>query len=272
MNTNKSRVGSIISFFKGNLSRRIQFTIISLVGFVIVWWVASALWHSVYLPSPDKVFTAFVNSFTTPDPTLQVTMWQNIYASLQRFLFGFALAFVIALPLGLIMGFSRIAEGLATPIVEVFRPIPPIAWITFLFIVTGTFLSPLLTVFIGVFFPILSNVQFGVKSVEPALIDAAKTQGAGRFVLFTKVILPYSVPFLMTGVRIGMGIGWMCIVAAELIAPIGGGVGFYINYFSSIGQFDKMFAGMIVIAILGIGTTGLAGYAEKVTSRRMGLR
>jgi ABC-type nitrate/sulfonate/bicarbonate transport system permease component len=257
---------------KGGLSRRLVVTVASLAIFVFIWWVGSRSLNTVYLPAPEVVFAAFISSFTTPDPSLQVTMWQNISASLQRFLLGFALAFAIAVPLGLIMGFSRIVETFSTPIVEVFRPIPPIAWITFLFLATGTFLSPIITVFIGVFFPILSNVQFGVRSVEQPLIDAAKTQGAGRLVLFRKVILPYSVPFLMTGVRIGMGIGWMCIVAAELIAPIGGGVGFYINYMSQIGRFDSMFAGMIVIAILGIGTTGLAGYAEKLTSRRMGMK
>jgi ABC-type nitrate/sulfonate/bicarbonate transport system permease component len=179
---------------------------------------------------------------------------------------------VVAVPLGLVMGFSHWADDFAKPIVEVFRPIPPIAWIAFLLVVTGTFLTPIITVFIGVFFPLLSNVKFGVESVEPALLDAARTQGAGKLTLFSKVIMPYSIPFLMTGVRIGMGIGWMCIVAAEILSAVGGGVGYYINAMGGIGKFPEMFAGMIVIAILGIATTGLAGYAEKITGKRMGMK
>jgi NitT/TauT family transport system permease protein len=108
--------------------------------------------------------------------------------------------------------------------------------------------------------------------VEPILLDAARTQGASRLQLFTKVIFPYTVPFLMTGIRIGMGIGWMCIVAAEMIGGVGGGIGFYINLQANLGLYSNMFAGMIVIAILGLATTGIMQYLENVTNRRMGIR
>jgi len=130
-----------------------------------------------------------------------------------------------------------------------------------------------MVIFVGVLFPLLSNIYFGVKSVDPILMDAARTQGASRLQIFTKVVFPYTIPFLMTGIRIGMGIGWMCIVAAEMIGAQGGGLGYYIiTQALTLGLYDKMFAGMIVVAILGLLTTGIMQYLENVTNRRMGIR
>jgi NitT/TauT family transport system permease protein len=246
--------------------------VISLTIFVIAWW-AIALWaNTEYLPDPGEVYNAFINSFTTVDPGMQTTMWQNIWASLQRFIWGFLLAFAVAVPLGLIMGSSRLVETFSKPIVEIFRPIPPIAWVPILILLFGYILGPILTIFIGVFFPLLSAVIFGVKSVDPLLIDAAKTQGAKRWNIFSKVIVPYTVPFLMTGISIGMGIGWMCIVAAEMIGGQGGGVGYYISYMSNIGLYANVFAGMATLAILGLLTTSLSGYIEKRVNARMGTK
>lgn len=259
---------------KSVMKRRLQslvIIIISLTVFIIVWWALALYFNLKYFPPPDEVFQAFFDSFVTPDPNLGITMGQNIEASLARFLQGFALAFAIAIPMGLLMGFMPKVETFAKPVVELIRPIPPIAWVPFFFVAFGSFWNPVLTVFIGVFFPLLTNVILGVKSVEPALLDAARTQGAGRLVLFTKVILPFSVPYLMTGVTIGMGVGWMCIVAAEWIAAIGGGVGYYILVQEQVGRYPYMFAGMIVIAILGLLTVTLSSYAEKVIRRRMGM-
>jgi NitT/TauT family transport system permease protein len=170
------------------------------------------------------------------------------------------------------MGFSKVADTFGRTIVEIFRPIPPIAWAPFFFIVAGVFWGPIMPVFLGVFFPVLSNVIFGVKSVDPLLLDVAKTQGASKPTLFRKVILPSTIPYLMTGIRIGLGIGWMCIVAAEMIVAQGGGVGLYISQMSLVGKYDYMFAGMVVIAILGILTMELSGYIERRVSRRMGMK
>jgi ABC-type nitrate/sulfonate/bicarbonate transport system permease component len=259
---------------KSVMRRRLQSIIIiiaSLTVFVIIWWALSLYFDLQYFPPPNDVIRAFFDSFVTPDPNLGITMGQNIEASFARFIEGFALAFVIAIPMGLLMGFMPRVEIFAKPIVELIRPIPPIAWVPFFFVAFGSFWNPVLTVFIGVFFPLLTNVVLGVKSVEPALLDAARTQGAGRFVLFTKVILPFSVPYLMTGVTIGMGVGWMCIVAAEWIAAVGGGVGYYILVQQQVGNYTYMFAGMIVIAILGLLTVSLSGYAEKTIRKRMGM-
>ncbi|HSA35777.1 MAG TPA: ABC transporter permease, partial [Methanomassiliicoccales archaeon] len=191
----------------------------------------------------------------------------------KRFVLGFVLALALAIPLGLAMGYSKIFELLAKPVVEVFRPIPPIAWVPLFILVFAYFWGPIMVIFVGVLFPLLSNIYFGVKSVDPILLDAARTQGASRFQIFTKVVFPYTIPFLMTGIRIGMGIGWMCIVAAEMIGVQGGGLGYYILTMAlTLGLYDQMFAGLIVVAILGLLTTGIMQYLENVTNRRMGIR
>jgi NitT/TauT family transport system permease protein len=126
-------------------------------------------------------------------------------------------------------------------------------------------------VFLGIFFPILLNVQLGVRSVDPVLIDAARTLGANRRQIFTKVIIPFLVPYLMTGIKVGLGIGWMCIVAAEMV---GGstGLGRLIMDSSSFSKFPQMYAAMVLIGILSVLTTGVAALFERRLSKWMGMR
>ncbi|QLH75020.1 MAG: ABC transporter permease [Methanomassiliicoccales archaeon] len=257
---------------RGGFAKNLAIIVVSLTIFLVVWEIGSVLLDTTYLPSPLVVWDALVDSFQNPDPASGVDMWQNIGASLRRFVIGFCMALGIAVPLGLIMGFSKWIGALGKPVVEVFRPIPPIAWVPFLFVVMGMVWGPIIAIFIGVFFPVLSNVIFGVKSVDPQLIDAGKTLGASKSDIFAKVVFPYTIPFLMTGIRIGLGIGWMCIVAAEMIGAKGGGVGLYILNQANIGRYEYMFAGMVVIAVLGLVTTEAAFYIENKVSKWMGAR
>jgi NitT/TauT family transport system permease protein len=265
-------------FFTGRSRRfgKVTFTdliisALSLVAFVVLWHLASVSLDTAYLPTPGEVVTAFFNSFSVKDPVSGVTMWKNLESSLYRFLIGFILALAVAVPIGLLMGSYRVAEAIGKPIVEIFRPIPPLAWAPFFFVVFFAFWGPVMVIFLGVLFPLISNVIFGVKNVEPQLIDAAKTLGASKTDLFTKVIFPYTIPFLMAGITIGLGIGWMCIVAAEMIGVEGGGIGLYILNQSNIGNYPYMFAGMAVVAVLGIITVGGASYLERRLSKWMGV-
>ncbi|HVO78228.1 MAG TPA: ABC transporter permease subunit, partial [Methanomassiliicoccales archaeon] len=163
-----------------SLSIRIAITVASLIVFVLVWWVVALWLNLAYVPTPDKVFAAFIDSFQTPDISLGTTMWDNIGASLERFAIGFVLAFIIALPIGLLMGYFRVVDMFLMPLVEIFRPIPPIAWVPVFLLIFSLFWGPIMVILIGVFFPLLSNVIFGVRSVDKSLIDAAKTMGAKR--------------------------------------------------------------------------------------------
>ncbi len=253
--------------------------------FLVAWWLYAAYlrgdWpfplstrHPAsyeYLPYWWDVLKTFARSFT--ERTVgDLLMSQHIVASLKRIFAGFVMALVTAVPLGLLMGRSRNAEAGARPILEIFRPIPPLAWVGIFLIVFGLFWGPVAIVFLGIFFPVLLNVRLGARSVDPVLLDAARTLGAKRTDIFTKVVLPYTVPYLMTGITLGLGIGWMCIVAAEMLGAVGGGVGYLIWQSSQISQYDVMYAGMLMIAILSVLTTGIAELTERWLKRWMGLR
>jgi NitT/TauT family transport system permease protein len=246
---------------------------ISLPVFLAIWWELSSYLYTqdfFYLPKPTEVWDALVQSVTR-DPATGVPLADNIMASLNRFMTGFLLAFIVAVPLGLVLGRSVFINSFSRPIIEVMRPIPPIAWVPFLFLSFGFFWGPVMAIFIGVFFPVLENAIFGVRSVDPILIDAARTQGASNRNIFVKVILPSSVPFIMAGVKIGLGVGWMCIVAAEFFGAQGGGVGSMIVNGQAIARYDIMFAGMVTVAMLGLVTYITSSYIEKKVSRWMGM-
>jgi ABC-type nitrate/sulfonate/bicarbonate transport system permease component len=250
---------------------------VSIAAFIAAWQLYSMYLHQNnlgykgYVPYPIDVLKALQSSFMHRDPITNLTMWNHIGASLERILYGFLLALVLAVPLGLLMGTFRAADAFGRPIVELLRPIPPLAWIPIFIVILGVFGGPVAIVFLGIFFPILLNVIFGVRSVDQSLIDAARTLGSKRGQLFTKVVLPFTVPYLMTGISVGLGIGWMCIVAAEMVGNYGGGVGFFINDMAVRGQFEFMYAGMIVIGLLGILTTGVASMFGRRLSKWMGM-
>jgi NitT/TauT family transport system permease protein len=171
------------------------------------------------------------------------------------------------------MGSFKALESMGKPLVEVFRPIPPLAWVPVFLMVFRSFWGPIGIVFLGVFFPILLNVIFGVKSVDQKLVDAARTLGAKRSAVFTKVVMPAIVPYMMTGIKVGLGVGWMCIVAAEMMPIQGGtGVGYYVWLSADYSRYDFTYATMLVIGLLSILTTGVAELIEKRVSRWMGIR
>ena len=249
---------------------------LSIAIFLGAWQLYSSYLHDNdvgykgYVPYPLDVARALLKSFSAEDQITHLTMWDHIGASLTRIVYGFLLSLVIAVPLGLLMGTFRTVSYLVKPVVEVIRPIPPLAWIPIFIVILAGLWGPVMIVFLGIFFPVLLNVIFGVRSVEPTLIDAARTLGSRRIHLFTKVVLPFTLPYLMTGIKVGLGIGWMCIVAAEMVGNYGGGVGFFINDMALRGDFDFMYAGMIVIGLLGILTTGAASVIEGRLFKWMG--
>jgi NitT/TauT family transport system permease protein len=258
---------------KGNL---LKYSLLasSMRLFIAFWWLLSLYLYGqnfFYLPTPNEVLTAWLTSVNR-DPATGLPLLTNVLSSLTRFFSGFFLAFAIAVPLGLLIGYSSLVEAFSKPVIEILRPIAPIAWVPFLLVSLGFFWGPVITIFIGVIFPILSNVVFGVRSVDPLLLDVAKTQGASETQIFTKIYLPSSVPFIMTGVKVGVGVGWMCIVAAEFQSAKGGGVGSIIVSGMGIGRPDITFAGMLTIAILGILTLWGTNLIERGVLKWMGMK
>lgn len=261
-------------------SRRVQLLagIISVSAFVAFWHAFAWLlryWDmniQEYVPFPADVFSVMIDSLVNEVPGMDLSLSVMAYASLKRVVIGFTLALVVAFPLGLLMASFRLAKHLGDPIIEMFRPIPPVAWIPVFLVMLSVFWGPVAVVFLGAFFPILLNVMFGVYRTDETLIDAAKTLGARRIDIFTKVVIPSTAPYLMTGVKVGLGISWMCIVAAEMLPVLGGGVGYALwTSAQQFSRFDVTFACMIVIGLMSILTTGLAEQVERRLYRWMGM-
>lgn len=243
----------------------------SLTTFVIFWWFLAAILDMTAIPTPMETFDSFISLLNNGDPLTGVPLSNYLQKSFTTFLEGFAIAFMIAVPLGLFLGFVKPLKEFLTPIIEVLRPIAPIAWAPIFILSFGYSIGPPLVVFIGIFFPLLTNAIFGVEKIDKTLIDASRTLGANNIQIFIKVILPSAVPYIMNGVKVGLGIGWMCIVAAELYATPLGGIGFYLQEQASAGNWPGAYSAIIIIAVLGLLTTSLAEYAQRILSKRMGL-
>lgn len=233
-----------------------------MVLFITAWNILAANLRSPYLPQPVAVARALAGALTEKD-FLGFTIEQHTLASLQRILYGFALAIVVAVPLGLCSGWFRTVSALATPIVEGLRPIPPLAWIPFAIFFFGSPYDAIFLVVLAALFPIFLNTHDGVRKIQPVLIDAARTLGASGITLFARVILPAALGSIVTGARVGLGVAWMSIVAAEMVGVKGGGLGVYVWSMAEVGRFDAVFAGMILIGLMGMFLTGGVGLIER---------
>ena len=250
--------------------RTLTITVVSLIVFLILWWVVTIIMDNKNFPTPDKVFGALWNLICYGDTIGGHSLWEYIATSFRTFLYGFGLALLVALPLGLLLGYVKPLREFTAPWIEVVRPIAPIAWAPIFVISFGSVIGPALVVFIGIFFPLLTNIIFGVQRIDKNWLDASKTLGASQEQLFYKIVLPATVPYILNGIRVGLGVGWMCIVAAEIYNKFGG-IGQYLVDMVNQGLMANAFAAIVIIAILGLATTGVAEYISKVVSRRMGM-
>ncbi|MCG8548657.1 MAG: ABC transporter permease [Alphaproteobacteria bacterium] len=219
----------------------------AVIGAIAVWWLLSAtgLVNPILLPTPFEVADSFVRL------TLDGTLPAHVLASLLRVVQGFLLALVIALPIGVAMGMSQITRGVVEPLVELIRPIPPIAVIPLAILWFGTEeFSKVFIIMFGAFFPILVNTMAGFSDVDPVHIRAAQTLGANRFQIFRDVIIRSAFPYIVVGARLGMGLAFIVLVAAELIAS-SEGLGYLINDARYRFQTSEIFLGMACIGVLG---------------------
>ena len=252
--------------------RKLLLIFVSLYCFIMIWWIISLLANSVAVPTPYETIVQLGELLSHGDPTnYNEPIMNYVWSSMATFLKGFAVAFVIAVPLGLLIGYSKDLYDLTYPALEVLRPIAPIAWAPILILSIDYVTGPVLVVAIGIFFPLLTNTIFGVQKIDKNLMDAAKTLGAKPYQIFYKVMIPSSMPYVMNGVKIGLGVGWMCIIAAELYAPSLGGIGNFLAEQATLGFWPSVYASLILIAIMGILTTGLADYLHRHISNRMGM-
>lgn len=176
---------------------------------------------------------------------------KNVLASLQRVMIGFLIAAALAIVLGIAVGWSKAMERLTDVIIQVLKPIPPIAWIPLAILWFGIGeASKLYIISIGAFFPIFVNVVDGIRQIEGKYIEVAQIFKLPWTRLVRQIILPGALPSIMTGLRVGLGVAWVCVVAAELIAAESG-VGYMIMDARNLAQTDTMIVGMLTIGIIG---------------------
>ncbi len=205
------------------------------------------------LPSPIEIILGFKDLLMIGVPPGHL-LHNHILYSLYRVALGYVIAALLAIPLGLSMGWSPKLLKMVRPLFELIRPIPPLAWIPIAILWFGIGVkSAAFIIFLGAFFPILLNTISGVLSINPILIEAARTLHATEKDIFLKVLFPGAIPSVFVGMRIGIGIGWMTLVAAEFTGVREGyGLGYMIMTARDIQRPDEILAGMLVIGVIGL--------------------
>jgi NitT/TauT family transport system permease protein len=228
-----------------------------MAALLAVWWAAVRVSGSVIFPTPWQVVTG------TAELAADGTLWMHIGASLARVGTGFLLAVAFAVPLGLWMGRVHGAFATLNPLFQILRPISPIAWIPIAILWFGVGnASPIYLIFISSVFPMIVQTTVGVHTIEKRYLRAAENFGVTRARLFRQVVLPAVLPQIVVGMRIGLGVAWLVVVAAEMIA-LHSGLGYMIIDSRNAGnRYDLVIAGMIIIGLIGLALDGLMRLLE----------
>ena len=226
-------------------------------------------------PAPTEVLTAWAGVIT------DAGYWQSWYKSVFRVLAGFSAAMLIGIPFGLLLAVNRTAFGVGVPVFEVLRPIPPLAWVPASIIFWPTQeMSIAFVTFLGAFYTIVINVVGGAKSIDQRYFQAAQSMGSSQWDIFRRIILPGTLPSIMVGSAVGMGITWEVVVAAEMISgggsqsggTSGGGLGFFIWNSYIGGSYPQIVVGMISIGIAGFFSSELLRALGKYVTPWLRLR
>ncbi len=216
------------------------------------WWLATRGREYGLIPSPGEVLAALVDlALGTEDDAFSGRLPAHVAASVGRVYGAFLLAALIALPLGMLIGRLRVARELLDPLLQLLRPIPVTAWLPLSMILFGLGArSAFFLVALGAFFPILVNTIFAVRSVDARLFEAAAMLGVSRARMFPVVVVPASLPGVLTGLRLGLGFAWVVIVVGEMTG-VQTGLGAMIMDARQLSRTDIVVAGMAVIGALG---------------------
>ena len=235
------------------------------VLFLIGWHAAVRLAGSDLFPTPLEVARGIV------ELAQQGLLFKYIIASLFRVSWGFALAVLVGIPFGLLLGWYGRAFQAFNPMIQMFRPISPIAWIPVAILWFGvTDAAPVFLIFLASVFPITVSATAAVQNMQPVYLRAAQNFGLSKGELFRQVIFRASLPQIITGVRIALGIAWLVVVAAEMIA-VNSGLGYLIIDARNAGKrYDLVVAGMVMIGVIGLVLDVLVRQLEKFDEVRWG--
>ena len=225
---------------------------------IALWWILVVATKNVIFPTPWQVLTGIWELVEDG------SIWGHIGASLFRVGAGFTLAVLFAIPLGLWMGWVQGAYTTLNPLFQMLRPISPIAWIPIAILWFGVGNeSPIFLIFISSVFPMIVQTVTGVHTIERRYLRAAANFGVSRRTLFRQVVIPAAMPQIIVGMRIGLGVAWLVVVAAEMIA-LRSGLGYLIMDSRNAGnRYDLVIAGMIIIGVIGLLLDGTMRLLER---------
>ena len=234
-----------------------------IAALLATWWFTVVATESAIFPTPLQVLAG------AAELAQDGTLWEHIGASLFRVGTGFGLAVALAVPLGLWMGWVKGAYLTLNPLFQMLRPISPIAWIPLAILWFGVGdLSPIFLIFLSSVFPMIVQTVAGVHTIERRYLWAAANFGVSRYTLFRRVVIPAALPQVIVGMRIGLGVAWLVVVAAEMIA-LRSGLGYMIMDSRNAGnRYDLVIAGMIIIGVIGL----LLDYAMRLLERMKSVR
>ncbi|MGP8323947.1 MAG: ABC transporter permease [Methanosarcinaceae archaeon] len=223
---------------------------LSLLTLVVLWQLVADLLvnNKLFLPSIIDIVLSFFKVIQSG------AVFTDISISLLHFGIGLFLAFIIGIPIGIAMGWFKTVNRIFDPFIEIIRPIPPLAWIPFAIVWFGlTHQSAGFVVFIGAVFPVIINTYTGFKSVPVIYVEAAKVLGCtNNRSLIRYVAFPSALPSIASGIRIAMGVGWMCLVAAEMFGVSTNGLGYRIWWHYYLHQMDFVLVYMLLLGFIGL--------------------
>ncbi|WP_324042950.1 taurine ABC transporter permease TauC [Aeromonas dhakensis] len=233
------------------LPRRLGISLLTLGALLALWWLVARLGliSPLFLPPRAQVLQQLV-TLAGPQGFMDATLWQHLAASLQRILIALAAATLFGVTVGLAMGLSPTLRGMLDPLIELYRPVPPLAYLPLMVIWFGIGeTSKVLLIYLAIFAPVAMATLAGVQGARQVRLRAARALGANRWQVLWYVIVPGALPDMLTGLRIGLGVGWSTLVAAELIAATRG-VGFMVQAAGEFLATDVVLAGILVIALI----------------------
>jgi len=233
--------------------------------FILVWQLAVVLSGSTIFPRPAQVL------FGVGDLARRGVLLKYVVASLFRVSAGFLLALLIGIPLGLLLGWFAHAFRAFNPAIQVLRPISPIAWIPVAILWFGVSdLAPIFLIFLASLFPITTATIAAVQNINLVYLRAAKNFGVTGPALFSKIVFPAALPQVITGIRLALGVAWLVVVAAEMIA-VNSGLGYLIIDARNAGmRYDLVLAGMVLIGLIGLALDLCVRQLEKLEEVRWG--
>ncbi len=272
MNANQEKLTKAIARERRQIkqkSRNLLLTsIVSIAVLLLLWELSVRLgWiTSRFFCAPSEVLAALIDKLSTQAPD-GATLPVHILSSMKISMIGFLMAVVVGTPLGLLMGWYKPVDKFVRPVFNLIRPIPAVGWIPLMIVLLGIGLAPkVFIVFLSAFVAVVLNSYAGIKLTNQAMINVSKTCGASNFTIFRRVGIPSAMPMVFTGWKVGLGLSWSTLVAAEMLAS-NDGLGYMILAGRQFMRVNLIMVGMLTIGIIGLILFALLNGIEKFVLR-----